>query len=51
MLYEARQSRIQSTILFLTCNRLKMGVKPGRFGNLDGTKRVWYDNLSAMEGV
>ncbi|KAF5836196.1 hypothetical protein DUNSADRAFT_6262 [Dunaliella salina] len=31
--------------------RLKMGVRPGRFGNLDGAKRVWYDNLSKLEGV
>jgi len=31
--------------------RLKLGIKSGRYGNLDGTKRVWYDNLSAMEGM
>ena len=28
-----------------------MGVRPGRFGNLDGAKRVWYDNLAKLEGV
>ncbi len=27
-----------------------MGIKPGRYGNIDGTKRIWYDNLSALEG-
>jgi hypothetical protein len=34
-----------------TTRRLKMGIKPGQYGNLDGTRRVWYDNLAAAEGV
>mmetsp|Transcript_26199 Transcript_26199/g.57230 ORF Transcript_26199/g.57230 Transcript_26199/m.57230 type:complete len:142 (+) Transcript_26199:64-489(+) len=31
--------------------RLKLGIQPGRYGNIDGTKRVWYDNLSRLEGL
>lgn len=25
--------------------RLKLNIKPGRYGNMDGTRRVYYDNL------
>lgn len=31
--------------------RLKMGVRPGRFGNLDGARRVWYENLARLENI
>ncbi|KAG1668628.1 hypothetical protein FOA52_002481 [Chlamydomonas sp. UWO 241] len=31
--------------------RQKLGVRPGRIGNMDGTKRIYYDNLARLEGV
>ncbi len=27
-----------------------MGIKPGQYGNLDGAKRIYYDNLAMLEG-
>ncbi len=31
--------------------RLKLGIKPSRYGNMDGTKRIYYDNMARIEGV
>ncbi|GAX80044.1 hypothetical protein CEUSTIGMA_g7483.t1 [Chlamydomonas eustigma] len=31
--------------------RLKLGIKPSRYGNMDGTKRIYYDNLARLEGI
>ena len=31
--------------------RLKLGVKSGRIGNMDGTKRIYYENMARLEGV
>jgi hypothetical protein len=31
--------------------RLKLGIKPSRYGNLDGSKKIYYENLARLEGV
>ena len=40
-----------SVVLISTTCRLKLGIRPGRYGNIDGTKRIYYDNLARLEGV
>mmetsp|Transcript_7095 Transcript_7095/g.12151 ORF Transcript_7095/g.12151 Transcript_7095/m.12151 type:complete len:148 (+) Transcript_7095:157-600(+) len=32
-------------------SRLKMGIRAGRYGNLDGNRRVYYDNLSTITSI
>jgi hypothetical protein len=39
-----------SLVVNVLC-RLKMGIKPGRYGNMDGTKRIYFDNLATLEGL
>lgn len=31
--------------------RLRLGIKPSRYGNLDGSKKIYYENLARLEGV
>ncbi|GFR48803.1 hypothetical protein Agub_g10754 [Astrephomene gubernaculifera] len=31
--------------------RLRLGIRPGRYGNLDGAQRIFMDNLARVEGI
>ncbi|KAL6751328.1 hypothetical protein V8C86DRAFT_695822 [Haematococcus lacustris] len=31
--------------------RLKMNIKAGQYGNIDGAQRIYYDNLAVLEGA
>ena len=31
--------------------RLKQGIKPSRYGNFEGSKKIYYENLAKLEGV
>jgi len=30
--------------------RLRLGIRPGRYGNLQGAKKLWYYYLNRLEG-
>jgi hypothetical protein len=42
---------VSNCFIYLSSLRLRLGIRPGRYGNMDGTKRIYYDNLARLEGV